>query len=37
MREMLHRRNRILKYLDRLVEEQGYAETVIDRPKLSDY
>lgn len=29
MRGMLHRRNHILRYLDRLVEVQGYAATVL--------
>lgn len=30
MRDLLHRRNYILKYLDRLVAEQGYEATVIE-------
>ena len=30
MRELLHRRNYVLRYLDRLVEEQGYAATVVE-------
>ena len=28
MRELLQRRNYVLRYLDGLVEEQGYAATV---------
>ncbi len=30
MRELLHRRNYVLRYLDHLVEEQGYAATVVE-------
>eukprot|EP01025_Chloroclados_australasicus_P058472 TRINITY_DN7346_c0_g1_i1.p1 TRINITY_DN7346_c0_g1~~TRINITY_DN7346_c0_g1_i1.p1 ORF type:complete len:562 (-),score=56.32 TRINITY_DN7346_c0_g1_i1:2475-4160(-) len=32
MREMLHRRNYILKYLDSLVAENGYSATVFEAP-----
>jgi hypothetical protein len=30
MRDLLHRRNYVLRYLDRLVEDQGYAATVVE-------
>ncbi len=32
MRDLLMRRNTILRYLDRLVETNGYNETVIETP-----